>query len=262
MSIRRKLVSCMNCGEERELAAHGLCFRCYRAEERAADNPWAAADRHNRGRLKAQRKLRTAITAILNATDGVIELMEEEHVAAIRAICGHYLGALVSGLPSMPTMTEKRVNSEHDESVNCSQEEAATEEAEDHAPGAIDDTEYLVNSEQEDEVNCSQASSGCGAVTAVGDVNSERIEDVHCSLELMDSEGAVEPGNMGTVGEAVNSEHASAESGSQLPSVQIDGDCHDDVCPESKPRRKRTFSAETRLRMANSARRRWANRRD
>lgn len=183
MSSERQIASCINCGEEREMAAHGLCFKCYRASERAADNPWAAADRHNRAKLRAQKKLRTAVTAILNAVDGVIDLMEEEHVNAIRSVCGHYFAGLASGLPSIPSKSEDAVNSEHEGGVNRSQ--AAPE----------DD----VNSEDGSAVNCSQPESAAspfdvrrqgisgdaewlGNGTQLGEANMPLLPDLHyCS---------------------------------------------------------------------------------
>ena len=33
----RRQDSCINCGEAREIAAHGLCFKCYRRVERGAE---------------------------------------------------------------------------------------------------------------------------------------------------------------------------------------------------------------------------------
>jgi NMD protein affecting ribosome stability and mRNA decay len=48
----RKVESCRHCGEEREIAAHGLCFKCYRETERAIKRQPDAVeqrrvDRHN-----------------------------------------------------------------------------------------------------------------------------------------------------------------------------------------------------------------------
>jgi hypothetical protein len=156
MSFERRIATCNNCSEEREIAAHGLCFKCYRASERAAENPWAAADRHNRAKVKAQRKLRTAITTILNAVDNVIEVMDEEHVTAIRGVCGYYLLELASGLPPAPVKTVGDVNSEHDDAVNCSLPKIANSvniENQSGAPSSQPDDSGVVNSEHEIDVN-------------------------------------------------------------------------------------------------------------
>jgi alkylated DNA repair dioxygenase AlkB len=110
---KRKILVCANCREDREILAHGLCAKCYRREERAAENPWAAADKHNRGALKAQKKLRKVVTSVLNAIDDGIELMDAADVAAIRAIVKPYLARIVAGLPDQGK-SAGAVNSEQD----------------------------------------------------------------------------------------------------------------------------------------------------
>ncbi len=143
--MKRKTTACMNCGEEREIAAHGLCFKCYRTEQRAMENPWAAADKHNRATLKAHGQVRKAITAILNALDSAIDHIAEVDVATIRNICGGYLGAMATGL-----ITPKiEVNSEQPSTVNSSMESDREEKL-----GLIPD-ETSVNSEQSSAVNSS-----------------------------------------------------------------------------------------------------------
>ncbi len=65
----RRLDGCVNCGEEREMAAYGLCFKCYRAKERAEKAPvdpiWARLG--NGSLLKQQKKAFTVVTGILKA---------------------------------------------------------------------------------------------------------------------------------------------------------------------------------------------------
>jgi hypothetical protein len=61
----RKLDDCINCGEVREMAAHGLCFKCYRAEERARRALWTKQG--NGSLLKEQKKAFTVVTTILKA---------------------------------------------------------------------------------------------------------------------------------------------------------------------------------------------------
>lgn len=205
----RRRAACMNCGREREMAARGLCFKCYRAEERRAENPWAAADRHNRTKLKAQRKLRTAVTSILNSVDNVIEFMDEEHVETIRGVCGHYLAALASGLPSTSSKGANTVNSEHEDAVNSPLPESGGLANQEHAyrrvevapteapPTEIAPTEvtFAVNSEQKPSVNrsqpqadgllCSQEHAVEGTATeGTPDVNSEPKSFVNGSQPL------------------------------------------------------------------------------
>jgi len=61
----RKTESCINCGEVREMAAHGLCFSCYRREERAEDQRFAVADRHNPAIRREHKKLFRGFTSVM-----------------------------------------------------------------------------------------------------------------------------------------------------------------------------------------------------
>jgi hypothetical protein len=65
----RMVASCTECGEEREIVAHGLCVNCYRRKERAEENPWAKKDRHAVAVRKAQRKSRKGLLVIMNALE-------------------------------------------------------------------------------------------------------------------------------------------------------------------------------------------------
>ncbi len=152
---QRKTAPCMNCGEEREIAAHGLCFTCYRREERAGDNPWAAADKHNRGALKTQRKLRKVVTTILNAVDEGAELLMDQDVAGIRSILRPYFMRMAEGLPEGKSRDD--VNSEHGSDVHVH----------------TNDEGLSVNSEHELEVHRS--------LQKLDPVNSEQISGVHSS---------------------------------------------------------------------------------
>lgn len=118
---KRKILACANCREEREILAHGLCAKCYRREERAAENPWAAADKNNRGLLKAQKKLRKVVASVLNAIDDGIELMDAADVAAIRAIIKPYLARIVGGLPDQ-RKSDGSVNSEREFQISVHKE--------------------------------------------------------------------------------------------------------------------------------------------
>jgi hypothetical protein len=65
----RRQDGCINCQEVREIAAHGLCFKCYRSDERARkatlDPVWASLG--NGWRLKEQKRAFTVVTGILKA---------------------------------------------------------------------------------------------------------------------------------------------------------------------------------------------------
>src|SRR5258708_6855841 len=133
----------LNCGEEREIAAHGLCFKCYRAKERALENPFAAADRNNQDKLKAIRKLRKCVNGILNFIDEGIQIFDPPTVELVRAAMKPYLVGLAAGLtpepiPEIPAV----VNSEHGIEVHSSRTN-------------IEVTDLPVNSEHQNDVHSS-----------------------------------------------------------------------------------------------------------
>src|ERR1700746_665480 len=61
----RKIQSCLNCGEVREIAAHGLCFKCYRREDRAKERKFAGTDRHNPGLRKEHKKIFRGFASVM-----------------------------------------------------------------------------------------------------------------------------------------------------------------------------------------------------
>ncbi len=96
MRRKRRTDGCMNCGEVREMAGHGLCFRCYRAEERADDKQVANVDRHNPGVRRERKKLFRGLTA---AMVGLSDLgVSNSDAFAIRRIIDPYLTAIAAFL--------------------------------------------------------------------------------------------------------------------------------------------------------------------
>jgi hypothetical protein len=65
MQSRRKVEGCLNCGEVREIAAHGLCFKCYRREDRANERKFASV----MGGLSDLGVSRTDVLAIRRALE-------------------------------------------------------------------------------------------------------------------------------------------------------------------------------------------------
>ena len=49
-----KFDNCLTCNEMKAIAARGLCYKCYRAEERSRER--ATPDRHNPGMRKEHKK--------------------------------------------------------------------------------------------------------------------------------------------------------------------------------------------------------------
>jgi hypothetical protein len=53
----RKTAACINCGEPREVAAFGLCFKCYRRDKRDCNQISLTPDRHNPGLRREHKKI-------------------------------------------------------------------------------------------------------------------------------------------------------------------------------------------------------------
>jgi hypothetical protein len=91
----RRLDSCINCGDEREIAAHGLCFKCYRAAARARkatpDPVWARLG--NGYLLREQKRALTVVTGILK-TIADCPAVEENDRKQIQNILRPYLDKL------------------------------------------------------------------------------------------------------------------------------------------------------------------------
>jgi len=70
----RTVAVCTNCGEEREIAAHGLCFKCYRADERdkqLSTETWMKSDKHSKDMRQAQKKTRKALMKMMDALEEI-----------------------------------------------------------------------------------------------------------------------------------------------------------------------------------------------
>jgi hypothetical protein len=94
-SMRRE-DSCINCGEVREIAAHGLCFKCYRKEERTKDQQCSAVDRHNPGIRREHKKLFRGFTSVMTALSDLG--VQRSDVLAIRKTIEPYLGPIANFL--------------------------------------------------------------------------------------------------------------------------------------------------------------------
>jgi hypothetical protein len=110
----RRIGSCTKCGEPREMAAHGLCFRCYRTEARAGEGRLADVDRHS---VAVRRERTKLFRGFLNVMVGLNELgVSEADVIVIRRMLEPCL-TLVSKLLVPETEIRTRaadVNSERD----------------------------------------------------------------------------------------------------------------------------------------------------
>jgi hypothetical protein len=114
-SMRREN-ECLNCGEVREMAAHGLCFKCYRRNDRANDRQFAGADRHNPGLRKEHKKLFRGFTGVMA---GLSDLgVSKEDVLTIRRMLDPYVISIAEFLALAPDQDEigGAVNSERQSS--------------------------------------------------------------------------------------------------------------------------------------------------
>jgi hypothetical protein len=122
----RKVERCLNCGEEREIAAFHLCFKCYRQRERALSS--GPVDRHTAAITKERQRLFQAYAALMTALGklGVSKVDVEMVVEIVRPyltpiseqlrFAGMATGKPCEGTPTPPDLeTEEErspVNSE------------------------------------------------------------------------------------------------------------------------------------------------------
>jgi hypothetical protein len=100
MQGTRKVEGCLNCGEVREIAAHGLCFKCYRREDRAKDREFTSTDRHNPGLRKEHKKMFRGFASVMG---GLSDLgVSRTDVLAIRRSLEPYLLPISSFLALAP----------------------------------------------------------------------------------------------------------------------------------------------------------------
>jgi hypothetical protein len=108
----RRMDGCVNCGEIREIAAHGLCFRCYRTKERAGDGKQSAVDRHNPGIRREHKKLFRGFTSVMV---GLSDLgISKNDVLTIRQMIEPYLSPIATFLAVKSQQQEGEVNGEQE----------------------------------------------------------------------------------------------------------------------------------------------------
>jgi len=86
----RRVVRCADCGKCREMAAHGLCFKCYRRNERRQKQaPEDGEDFHSPAIPRQLHKLLRANTALLKALADL--KVTEKDLLTIRRVLDPYL---------------------------------------------------------------------------------------------------------------------------------------------------------------------------
>jgi hypothetical protein len=100
----RRENECLNCGEVREMAAHGLCFKCYRSQDRANDRQFAGVDRHNPGIRREHKKMFRGFTSVMA---GLSDLgVQKSDVLTIRRMLDPYVAPIAEFLAPGPGLDE------------------------------------------------------------------------------------------------------------------------------------------------------------
>lgn len=87
---------CAECGQDALIAARGLCYKCYRAQQRLEHNPFRSADASNPAQQKRNKKCRAAINKLLDAVD--LAILSPEDNEALKGLAAKYGSLLMSGL--------------------------------------------------------------------------------------------------------------------------------------------------------------------
>jgi hypothetical protein len=100
----RRENECLNCGEVREMAAHGLCFKCYRRNDRANERQFAIVDRHNPGIRREHKKMFRGFTGVMA---GLSDLrVSKSDVLSIRAVLDAYVAPIAEFLAPASRLDE------------------------------------------------------------------------------------------------------------------------------------------------------------
>jgi len=105
----RKIEPCVECGEPREIAAHGLCFTCYRRKDRELHLGTAVVDRHSPALRREHKKMIRAFAAVMGGLSDLA--VNKPDVLAIRKLLLPYLEPVADFLGVAPR-SEGPVNSE------------------------------------------------------------------------------------------------------------------------------------------------------
>lgn len=88
--MARSEVVCINCQRKREHAAHGLCFECYRREERDRKEARVLVDRHSPGIRRDEKKFIAAYAALMCVLSDLH--LSDADIVRVRGVVVPYLG--------------------------------------------------------------------------------------------------------------------------------------------------------------------------
>src|ERR1700739_4610022 len=100
----RRIDKCMNCRDERELVANGLCAKCYMAGRREAEKrgelSWASPDHSQRRYIAERNKMLVNLTKIVKLVDET-PCISPEDILAIKTVIRPYLMERAESLAPM-----------------------------------------------------------------------------------------------------------------------------------------------------------------
>jgi hypothetical protein len=119
-TVTRRLDRCARCGEPREIAARGLCFRCYRRESRATERA-LTIDRHTPGIRREQKRI---IRAYAQVMSGLADLgVSQEAVREVLTTLSPYLRLAADLIPGWCSMNSEQARIEFTVHADADSEE-------------------------------------------------------------------------------------------------------------------------------------------
>jgi hypothetical protein len=99
---------CSQCKDATQIAARGLCFRCYRQQQRSLDlDPWERPDKFAVQVQKAQQITRDGLVKIMNCLDKIakVGIVPEEDIDTIRELLKPHVDKIGAPLKRKKTVT-------------------------------------------------------------------------------------------------------------------------------------------------------------
>ena len=144
----------MNCGDEREIVARGLCAKCYMANRRAGerlDDPFGLSPDHiNRRYIAERNKMLVNLTRIIKLVDET-PCLSHEDTATIKVTIQPYLLERANDLAPKKSDPELTVNTKSESNVNSNDRLLDAGKEVEAKLTAKTDSDLTVNSEPQHE---------------------------------------------------------------------------------------------------------------
>jgi hypothetical protein len=112
----RRVRGCINCGEEREIVAFGLCSMCYMRHRRAEESARLVPDRSQRKYIAERTKqLQSLIKLISLVNIDLAEVLSDEDAAMLKSIVHPYAFERVMQLNAAAEPDDESTDNEGDE---------------------------------------------------------------------------------------------------------------------------------------------------